>query len=117
MAVPNWTPHIDVVLGHPMELEKRHSERTGNDYTAEVIRKLPVRSTGNIEDVGEGNYRYSIVDQKTGLEYAIKVAKKIEVSFGTPLMFKNVRGGATARGGWYAADDVEVMQKNNNSQV
>ena len=28
------------------------------------------------------------------------------------LVFKNVRGGATARGGWYSADSVQVVPRN-----
>jgi hypothetical protein len=53
------------------------------------------------------------VDSKAGLEYEIKVQKKIEVKFGSPVEFKNVRGGATTRGGWYSADDVSLLQVQN----
>lgn len=113
MAKPSWTPRLAEVLRHKtMEMEM-HSNRTGNDYKTDVIPVLRVRSTGNVEELDDGFYRYSIVDSKAGLEYEIKVQKKIEVKFGSPVEFKNVRGGATTRGGWYSADDVSLFQVQN----
>ncbi|MCB7149208.1 MULTISPECIES: hypothetical protein [Lactiplantibacillus] len=113
MAKPNWTPRLADVLKHKTVEMGMHSDRTGNDYKADVIPELRVRSTGNVEELDDGFYRYSIVDNKAGLEYEIKVQKKIEVKFGSPIEFKNVRGGATTRGGWYSADDVDLLQLKN----
>ncbi|MFT9270169.1 MAG: hypothetical protein ABF539_11680 [Liquorilactobacillus nagelii] len=113
MAKPNWTPRLSDVLKHETEEIKLHSDRTGNDYTADVIKALRVVSTGSKEDVSDNFFRYAIVDINSGLEYEIKVQKNINVKFGAVLEFKNVRGGATSRGGWYSADDVNLLQVKN----
>ena len=110
MTKPNWTPRLSDVLKHETEEIKLHSDRTGNDYTADVIRALRVVSTGSKEKVSDNFCRYAIVDIRSGLEYEIKVQKDIDVKFGAILEFKNVRGGATSRGGWYSADDVKLLQ-------
>ena len=62
--------------------------------------------------MGDGKYRYSIVDPNQNLEYAIKVPTKIDVKFGTALSFKNVCGGSTNFSGWYSADVVSIIQRN-----
>lgn len=88
------------------------SERTGNEYTTEVIAILNVLSTGSIVEK-EGKYLYSVVDVVNDLEYSIKAPNRVEVKFGTTLQFQNVRGGTTTNGvGWYAADSVAVVQRN-----
>lgn len=111
MAKPNWQPKLKDVLMHETVERTLHSARTGNDYKADVIPVLKVLSTGNIEELEEGFYRYAIVDNKNGLEYEIKVNKKIDVKFGSILEFTEVRGGATNRGGWYSADNVRVVPR------
>ncbi|WP_446453471.1 hypothetical protein [Tuanshanicoccus yangjingiae] len=88
------------------------SEKSGNEYTTDVVPILKVVSIGSVEEV-DGKFKYSIVDTDNDLEYAIKVANRVEVKFGTILQFKNVRGGATSNGtGWFAADSVAVVQRN-----
>lgn len=111
MAQPNWNPRLKDVLGHDTKEVPMISPRTGSEYRAEIIPELKVISTGSIEEV-DGKYRYSIVDTTKSLEYAIKVETKVDVKFGMVLVFKNVRGGATARGGWYSADSVQVVPRN-----
>lgn len=112
MAQPNWNPRLKDVLGHDTKEVSMISPRTGNEYKAEVIPELKVVSTGSVEETDDGKYRYPIVDTTKNLEYAIKVENKIDVKFGVVLLFKNVRGGATSRGGWYSADSVQVVPRN-----
>lgn len=112
MALPNWNPKLRDVLGHETQEATMISPRTGNEYKTDIIPVLKVVSTGSIEEMDDEKYRYSIVDTTQNLEYAIKVGNKVDVKFGTLLIFKNVRGGATSRGGWYASDSVEVVSRN-----
>lgn len=112
MAKPNWTPRLSDVLGHKTQETTKVSARTGKEYKTDVIPVLNVLSTGLVEDMGDGKYRYSIVDRQQNLEYAIKVPTKIDVTFGNILSFKDVRGGKTDFGSWYAADSVSIIQRN-----
>lgn len=112
MAQPNWNIKLKDVLKHDTQEINLISPKTGNEYTAEVIPSLKVVSTGSVEQTADEKYRYPVVDTTKNLEYAIKVDNKIDVKFGAVLVFKNVRGGATSRGGWYAADSVEVVTRN-----
>lgn len=112
MAQPNWTPKLKVVLGHETQEVTLISPRTGNEYKTDAIPQLKVVSVGAIEQTEDGKYRYSIVDTIKNLEYSIKVDNKVDVKFGTILLFKNVRDGATNRGGWYSADSVELVIRN-----
>lgn len=112
MAKPTWTKELSEVLKHPTVQMVLTSKTTGKEYTADVIRQLPVVSTGVVDAV-EGGFKYSIVDTKNNLEYTIKAPQKLDVKFGTILVFRNVRGGATSTGnGWYSAESVEVAQRN-----
>ena len=112
MAKTNWNRTLAEVLMHETQPKVMTSEKTGNEYTTDVIPTLRVVSIGSIEEK-DGKYKYSIVDTVNDLEYTIKVPNKVEIKFGTILQFKNVRGGATANGiGWYAADSVAVVQRN-----
>lgn len=111
MSKPNWTPRLSDVLKHKTVEIKAHSNRTGNDYITDVIQTLRVVSTGSKEKMNDDFFKYSIVDITTGLEYEIKVQRNIDVNFGFPLEFRNVRGGATSKGGWYSADDVVLIKK------
>lgn len=110
MAKPNWEKLLSEVLHQKTRIVELVSERTGNTYTAEVVPLLTVYSVGSVEEVA-GGYRYAIADTANGLEYAIKAPNKVNLSFGTALQFKNVRGGATNNGGWYAAEAVAVVEK------
>ncbi len=112
MAQPNWNPRLKDVLGHDTKEVSMISPRTGNEYKAEVIPELKVVSTGSVEETDDGKYRYPIVDTTKNLEYAIKVENKIDVKFAMVLLFTNVRGGATNRGGWYSADSVQAVPRN-----
>lgn len=112
MAKTFWSKTLEEVLKHQTQQKMLISEKTGNEYMADVVSSLNVLSIGSVEEI-DGKFKYSIVDTKNDLEYAIKVPNKVEVKFGTILQFKNVRGGATANGiGWYAADSVAVVQRN-----
>ena len=112
MAKPTWTKELSEVLRHPTVQVVLTSKTTGKEYTADVIRQLPVFSTGVIDEV-EGGFKYSIVDTKNNLEYTIKAPQKLDVKFGIILVFKNVRGGSTSTGnGWYSAESVEVAKHN-----
>lgn len=112
MTKTNWNRTLSEVLKQKTEPKVLVSEKTGKEYTTDVVPVLRVYSIGSIEEV-EGKYKYSIVDNKNDLEYVIKAPNKVDVKFGTILEFKNVRGGATTNGiGWYAADSVAVVQRN-----
>ncbi|HEM4291160.1 hypothetical protein [Streptococcus suis] len=112
MAKTNWNRTLEEVLKHKAQPKLMVSEKTGNEYTTDVIPVLTVVSIGSIEEI-DGKFKYSIVDTGNDLEYVIKTSNKVEVKFGTILQFKNVRGGATQNGiGWYAADSVAVVQRN-----
>lgn len=112
MAKPNWNKTLSEVLKQPTVQIVLTSKTTGKEYTADVIRQLPVFSTGGIDEV-EGGFKYSIVDTKNNLEYTIKAPQKVDVKFSTVLVFKNVRGGATSTGnGWYSAESVELAKHN-----
>ncbi|MBK0348065.1 hypothetical protein JDW15_05325 [Aerococcaceae bacterium zg-ZJ1578] len=112
MAKTNWNRTLSEVLKQKTQAMIMVSEKSGNEYTTDVVPILKVVSIGSVEEV-DGKFKYSIVDTDNDLEYAIKVANRVEVKFGTILQFKNVRGGATSNGtGWFAADSVAVVQRN-----
>lgn len=112
MAKTNWNRTLSEVLKQRTQPKVMISEKSGLEYTTDVVPVLNVVSIGSIEEI-DGKYKYSIVDTNHDLEYAIKTPNKVEVKFGTILQFKNVRGGATSNGvGWYAADSVAVVQRN-----
>lgn len=112
MAKTNWNRTLSEVLKQETKEMVMVSEKTGNEYTTEVVPKLRALSIGSIEEI-DGKYKYSVVDTVNDLEYTIKVSNKVDVNFGTSLEFKNVRGGSTQNGvGWYAADSVTVVQRN-----
>lgn len=115
MAKPNWTPKLSDVLKHATVELEMHSDRTGNDYRADVIPVLQVRSTGNVEELDNGYWKYSIVDNQTNLEYEIKAPQQVNVKFGLLLEFTNVRGGATSRGGWYSCETVNYVPPQKNA--
>ena len=112
MAKPNWNKTLSEVLKQPTVQIVLTSKTTGKEYTTDVVRQLPVVSTGVIDEV-DGGFKYSIVDRKNNLEYTIKASQKVDVKFGTVLVFTNVRGGCTSTGnGWYSAESVEVAKRN-----
>lgn len=111
MAKTSWYRTLAEVLQQQTQSQVFISEKTGNEYTADVVPVLKVVSIGSIEEI-DGKFKYSIVDTSNDLEYVIKTSNKVDVKFGTILQFKNVRGGATQNGiGWYAADTVQVIEK------
>lgn len=112
MAKTNWVRTLAEVLKQETQPKVMISDKTGNEYTTDVIPTLKVVSIGSIEEI-DGKYKYSVVDTINDLEYTIKVPNKVEIKFGTVLNFVNVRGGSTANGiGWYAADSVAVVTRN-----
>lgn len=112
MAKTNWTRTLEEVLHQKTKPMALISEKTGNEYTTDVVPVLAVVSIGSVEEA-DGKFKYSVVDTQNDLEYVVKTANKIDVKFGTVLQFKNVRGGALNNGGgWYAADSVAVVQRN-----
>lgn len=106
MAQPNWNPKLKDVLGHDTKEITMISPRTGNEYKAEVITELKVFSSGSVEETEGGKYRDPIVNTTKNLEYTIKTENKLDVRLSMVLMFKNVRGG------WYSADNVQVVPRN-----
>lgn len=112
MSQPSWNKSLQEVLGHDTKEITLISPRTKNEYQTDVVLQLKVVSTGSIEPTEDGKYRYSIVDTTENLEYSIKTNNQVDVKFSTVLVFKNVRGGATKTGGWYASDSVELVQRN-----
>lgn len=112
MAKTNWNKELSEVLNQKTQPKVMVSEKTGNEYTTDVVPTLNVLSIGSFEEV-DGKFKYPIVDTNNNLEYTIKAPNKVEVKFGSILQFKNVRGGSTSNGvGWYAADSVAVVQRN-----
>lgn len=112
MAKTNWIRTLAEVLKQETQPKVMISDKTGNEYTTDVIPTLKVVSIGSIEEI-DGKYKYSFVDTINDLEYTIKVPNKVEIKFGTVLNFVNVRGGSTVNGiGWYAADSVAVVTRN-----
>lgn len=113
MAKPNWTLSLEQVLKRPTIKLSKISQKTGNEYNAEVIERVVLTLAGSPE-VGDGFVKYPIADTKTKLEYTIKVEEKIlsDLNFGQHLLFKNITGGALKSGGWYKADSVEKYDKN-----
>ncbi|MSB11704.1 hypothetical protein [Finegoldia sp. BIOML-A1] len=111
---PNWTPKLKDVLGYPTKEITKVSKRTGQEYNVEVIETITLVSIGSKEETLDNNYRYFVADPKKELEYAVKVPNEVEVSFGTRLIFRNLRGGLlpNSNNGWYSADSVEVVAKN-----
>ena len=63
------------------------SEKTGAEYTVEYIPTLQV--------------------------LAITAPNKVDAKFGTPLVFKNVRGGLMDKKVWFAAESVSILPRNN----
>lgn len=112
MTKPNWSRTLAEVLKHKTESVVMVSEKTGNEYTTDVIPILNVVSIGSMEEV-DGKFKYSVVDTNNDLDYVIKVPNKVDVKFGTILQFKNVRGGSLTNGnGWFAAESVSVVPRN-----
>lgn len=112
MTQPNWNKKLKEVLCHDTKEITLISQKTGNEYKTDAILELKVTSTGSIEETNDGKYRYSVVDIDHTLDYAIKTENKLNVKFGSVLLFKKVRGGSTNSGAWYAADSVELVQPN-----
>ncbi|MDU6605896.1 MAG: hypothetical protein E6472_08040 [Streptococcus salivarius] len=112
MAKTNWKKNLSEVLKQQTTTLTLVSEKTGNEYTVDVVPALKVFSTGTFEQTEDGKYRYSIVDVSHNLEYSIKAPNLIEVSFGQVLQFQNVRGGETSNGnGWFSAEAVALVEK------
>ena len=64
MAKPTWIKRIKRRFKNTLQYKVvLTSKTTGNEYTADVVRQLPVVSTGVIDEV-EGGVKYSIVDTK-----------------------------------------------------
>lgn len=117
MAKPTFMKTFSEVVKHPTVEVTMTSPKTGNQYKTDVVEKLVVHSTGSIIQV-EDQFKYSIVDTKNDLEYVIKAPNNVPVKFGTVLVFKNVRGGATSNGvTWFSADEVSVVQPQRNAQI
>lgn len=110
MAQPIWNRTLSEVLQQNTEIRTITSPRTGKEYQAETVLSLEVVSTGSVEEV-DGQFSYPIVDTIHQLEYTIKAPKRVDVVFGSQLVFTNVTGGALNNGrGWYKAEDVRVVK-------
>lgn len=112
MTKPTWNKTLAEALGHETQVIKKISPKTGSEYNTDAIPVLNVLSTGSVEAMPDGKFRYSIVDSKKELEYSIKVDNKVEVQFGTALSFKMVVGGSFDNGGsWYSAESVQIATR------
>ncbi|MBG9984453.1 hypothetical protein HYO62_06055 [Aerococcaceae bacterium DSM 111022] len=112
MSKPNWNRTLSEVLMHNTQPIVMVSEKTGNEYTTDIIPVLKVVSIGSLEEI-DGKFKYSVVDTNNNLDYSIKAPNRVDVKFGTILQFKNVRGGSLANGnGWFAAESVSVVPRN-----
>ncbi len=107
MAQPSWNKTLGEVLQHNTKTKIKKSENTGNDYTVEYVPKLEVVSTGSVEEVN-GGYRYPIVDTVHQLEYVIKAPNKLDVTFGSKLVFTEVTGNSNKGRPWYKAESVAL---------
>lgn len=109
MAQPTWNKTLKEVLQQNTVMKTRKSAK-GTEYDVEVVPHLEVVSTGSMEE-HQGEYRYSIVDTVHQLEYMIKAPNKVDVAFGTELVFDEVSGGTTQNGrGWYKAEAVALAK-------
>jgi hypothetical protein len=63
MAKTNWNRSLEEVLKQKTQPKVMVSEKTGNEYTADVVPILNVVSIGSIEEI-DGKFKYSIVDTK-----------------------------------------------------
>ena len=112
MANPKWNKTLSEVLKQPTQTATLISEKTGNEYTIDVIPELTVFSVSPAEKTDDEKYKYSITDVKNDLQYIIKTKNNVETNFGKMLKFYDVRGGALSNGhGWYAADRVELIER------
>ncbi|MBS9339185.1 hypothetical protein G6R29_06075 [Fructobacillus sp. M2-14] len=112
MAKPQWTRTLSQVLGKDTQEITMISEKTGKEYTTDIIPVYGAISTGIVEKTPDGKYRYSVVDNKNNYELSVKVNQKFDVRFGMVLAFNNLRGGSLQNGtGWYAADSVQEVKK------
>ena len=80
MAKTNWSRTLEEVLKQKTQPKVLVSEKTGNEYTADVVPVLNVVSIGSIEEI-DGKFKYSIVDTNNDLEYSIKTPNKVDVKF------------------------------------
>ncbi|MGT2743059.1 hypothetical protein [Streptococcus plurextorum] len=108
----SFTKNLQEVTLQKTEKTIKISEKSGAEYTVEYIPNLQVLAiTAPAEH--NGKYRYSIIDTKNDLEYTVTAPTKVEAKFGTPLIFKNVRGGLMDKTVWFAAESVSILQRNN----
>lgn len=108
----NWNRTLAEVLKQETQQKVFVSDKTGNEYTTDVIPELIVYSVSPAEETEDGKYKYNITDVKNDLQYTIKTKNRVDTNFGKTLKFYNVRGGALQNGlGWYAADSVELVQR------
>lgn len=56
MAKPEWNRPLKEVLGHDTKEVKLVSQRTGNEYTADIIQQLKVVATSKPEEVNDGKF-------------------------------------------------------------
>lgn len=116
MAKPNFQKTLSEVLGYSSKMTEKTSAK-GTTYQAEVIEEITVIAAGEPERQernGIVSYKYPIFDQKTDLNYEIRVngEKPADVSFGNKLKFVTLTGGSLNGGGyWFAAENVHKLVK------
>lgn len=115
MAKPNFEKTLSEVLGYSSKRTEKTSAK-GTTYQAEVIEEITVIAAGEPERQernGVVSYKYPVFDQKTDLNYEIRVnGEKLDVSFGNKLKFVSVTGGRLNNGGsWFGAETVHKLVK------
>lgn len=108
----SFSKTLEEVTLQKTEKTIKTSKKTGSEYTVEYISLLSVVAI-TAPEAHNGKYRYSIIDTKNDLEYTITAPNKVEAKFGTPLVFKSVRGGLMDKTVWFSAESVSILQRNN----
>ncbi|HEO8607577.1 TPA: hypothetical protein ACGO8I_000238 [Streptococcus suis] len=108
----SFTKNLQEVTHQVTETIMKVSPKTGNEYQAEVIKKLRVHAVSSPTEKN-GKYTYSIIDTKNDLEYSITAPNYVDAKYTTALEFTNVSGGLLNTGRvWFSADSVAIIQRN-----
>ena len=108
----DFTKNLQEVTHQVTEQIMKVSPQTGNEYQAEVIKKLRVHAVSSPTEKN-GKYVYSIIDTKNDLEYSITAPNQVDAKFAAQLEFTNVTGGLLNTGiVWFSADSVAIIPRN-----
>lgn len=102
----NWLRTPAEVLGregHTITVTGSNGDRQVN-----AVIELDVVSVLGAELRTDGNYKYSVADLINDYQFEITAPNKVECSFGTKLIFKNVYGGEVNGRSWFKAERVAL---------